>query len=82
MFDGAQLAQIASQASVSQDEARQSLSKLLSEVVDHFTPDGQLRPTEQLLASIDDYERQLPRSSVGFGRTANELLHVFDLLQA
>lgn len=61
VFGDDQLAHIASQAGVSQDEARQGLSQLLPEVVDHFTPQGQLPPVDQLLASIDDYGRQLPR---------------------
>ena len=59
VFGADQLAQIATQAGVSQDEARQGLSQLLPEIVDHFTPQGQLPPSDQLLVSIDDYERQL-----------------------
>jgi uncharacterized protein YidB (DUF937 family) len=61
VFGQQQLADIASQAGVSEDEARTGLSQLLPEVVDHFTPGGQLGPQEQLLASIDDFARQMPR---------------------
>lgn len=61
VFGEDQLADIASRAGVSTDEARHGLAELLPEVVDHFTPQGQLPPTDQLLASIDDYERRLPR---------------------
>ncbi len=56
-----QLSHIAAQAGVSQDEARQGLSQLLPEVVDHFTPGGQLPPDDQLLASMEEYQRQLTR---------------------
>jgi uncharacterized protein YidB (DUF937 family) len=56
---GNDLDNIASQAGVSRDEARQGLTQLMPEVVDHFTPQGQLPPADQLLASIDNYERQL-----------------------
>jgi uncharacterized protein YidB (DUF937 family) len=59
VFGPTQLSQIASQAGLSEDEARSGLSQLLPEVVDHFTPDGQMPPQDQLLASIDDYANQL-----------------------
>lgn len=61
VFDRQQLADIASQAGVSEDEARMGLSQLLPEVVDHFTPGGQLPEQNQLLSSIDEFERRLPR---------------------
>jgi uncharacterized protein YidB (DUF937 family) len=59
VFDGDQLSQIASQAGVSEDEARTGLSELLPQVVDHLTPQGQLPESDQLLSSIDDFEREL-----------------------
>jgi uncharacterized protein YidB (DUF937 family) len=59
VFGNDRIAQIAAQAGVSEDEARGGLAELLPNVVDHFTPDGRLPPTDQLLASIDDYERRL-----------------------
>ncbi|MEO6363452.1 MAG: YidB family protein [Caldimonas sp.] len=61
VFGDEQLADIASQAGVSQEEARHGLSELLPEVVDHFTPQGHLPPADQLLASIDEYQRRLPQ---------------------
>ena len=59
VFGNDRIAQIAAQAGVSEDEARGGLAQLLPDVVDHFTPDGTLPPTDQLLASIDEYERRL-----------------------
>lgn len=53
------IAQIAAQAGVSEDDARGGLAQLLPDVVDHFTPDGKLPPMDQLVASIDDYQRRL-----------------------
>jgi uncharacterized protein YidB (DUF937 family) len=44
---------------VTEDEARTGVSELLPQVVDHFTPQGQLPETDQLLAGIDDFEREL-----------------------
>jgi len=54
-----QLHRIAQQAGIGEDEARSGLSELLPDVVDHFTPDGNLPEGEQLSASVDDYLRQL-----------------------
>jgi uncharacterized protein YidB (DUF937 family) len=56
-----QVSQIASQAGVSPDEARDGLSQLLPDFFDHFTPDGQLPSDDQLHSRLDDYERQLQR---------------------
>jgi len=56
-----QLSAIASQAGISEDDARAGLSELVPRVVDHLTPQGQLPPTDRLLASIDEYARQLGR---------------------
>jgi uncharacterized protein YidB (DUF937 family) len=59
VFDGDQLSEIASQAGVSEDEARAGLSELLPQVVDRLTPEGQLPEPEQLLSTIDDFDREL-----------------------
>ena len=59
VFGNAQLAQIASQAGVSDDDARSGLSELLPRVVDHLTPEGKLPDLDQLSSSIDDFEREL-----------------------
>jgi uncharacterized protein YidB (DUF937 family) len=56
-----QLSAIASQAGISEDEARQGLSQLVPEVVDHLTPQGQLPPEDQLLASIDRFASRMGR---------------------
>lgn len=56
-----QLSAIASQAGISEDEARHGLSQLVPEVVDHLTPQGQLPPEDQLLASIDQFASRLGR---------------------
>jgi uncharacterized protein YidB (DUF937 family) len=56
-----QLSAIASQAGVSEDEARQGLSQLVPEVVDHLTPQGQVPPADELLASIDRFASRLGR---------------------
>ena len=61
VFGQERLSEIASQAGVSDDEARAGLSELLPEVVDHFTPQGQIPPADQLASSIEQYTRQLPR---------------------
>lgn len=55
------LSQIASQAGLSEDEARTGLSQLLPEVVDHFTPAGQLPDQNELADSVDAFVQQLPR---------------------
>ncbi|WP_169517133.1 YidB family protein [Azohydromonas australica] len=59
VFDQQQLSEIASEAGVSEDEARLGLSELLPEVVDRFTPQGQLLGEDELNNSIDDFVRQL-----------------------
>ncbi|HSC65604.1 MAG TPA: YidB family protein [Caldimonas sp.] len=56
-----QLSAIASQAGISEDEARHGLSQLVPEVVDHLTPQGQLPAADQLLASIDQFASRLGR---------------------
>ena len=61
VFDSQQLSQIATQAGVTEEEARTGLAELLPEAVDHFTPHGALPDQDQIAHSIDDYVRQLPR---------------------
>jgi uncharacterized protein YidB (DUF937 family) len=56
-----QLSAIASRAGISEDEARHGLSQLVPEVVDHLTPQGQLPPADELLASIDRFSSRLAR---------------------
>ena len=58
IFGGDQLHQIAQQAGLGDDEARSGLSELLPDVVDHFTPGGQVPEQNQLTSSLDDYLRQ------------------------
>jgi uncharacterized protein YidB (DUF937 family) len=54
-----QLSAIASQAGISEDEARHGLSQLVPEVVDHLTPHGQVPPENELLASIDRFASRM-----------------------
>jgi uncharacterized protein YidB (DUF937 family) len=62
VFDRDQLSQIASQAGVSEDDARAGLSELLPQVVDYLTPHGQLPEPDQLVSRIDDVERELQQT--------------------
>jgi uncharacterized protein YidB (DUF937 family) len=62
IFGGNQLSQIASQAGVSEEEARTGLSQLLPQVVDELTPQGQLPEPDQLNSTIDGFMRQLQRT--------------------
>ena len=62
VFGSDQLSQIASQAGVSDEEARMGLSALLPQVVDQLTPQGQLPDPDQLSSTIDDFARQLQRT--------------------
>lgn len=55
------LAAIASQAGISEEDARNGLSQLVPEVVDRLTPHGQLPPEDELLASIDRFASQFGR---------------------
>jgi uncharacterized protein YidB (DUF937 family) len=57
----AQLSAIASEAGITEDEARHGLSQLVPEVVDRLTPQGQVPATDQLLASIDQFASRLGR---------------------
>jgi uncharacterized protein YidB (DUF937 family) len=56
-----QLAAIAAQAGVSEDDARSGLSALVPHVVDQLTPQGQMPEQDQLTASIDAFAKQLGR---------------------
>ena len=53
------LTAIATQAGLSEEQTRTGLSDLLPDVVDRLTPGGQMPATDQLLSSIDDYERRI-----------------------
>lgn len=59
VFGPQELSAIASEAGVSEDEAREGLSELMPEVVDRFTPQGQLPGEDELRDSIDAFARQL-----------------------
>jgi len=59
VFGADQLSQIASQAGLSEEEARMGLSELLPEVVDGLTPEGRMPSQDELMSSIDEYERRL-----------------------
>ena len=61
VFAPQQLSAIAAQAGISDDEARQGLSQLVPEVVDHLTPQGQMPAADQLLASIDQFASRMGR---------------------
>jgi len=62
VFDRDQLSQIASQAGVSEDDARAGLSELLPQAVDYLTPHGQLPEPARLVSRIDDAERELQQT--------------------
>ena len=59
VFGGDQISQIAQQAGVSTDDARHGLAELLPNLVDHFTPDGEVPGLEQMSSSVDDFMRRL-----------------------
>ncbi|NUZ04773.1 YidB family protein [Piscinibacter koreensis] len=61
VFGRDQLAQIASQAGVGEDEARSGLAELLPHVVDRMTPEGRLPGQDEFLSSIDELTRDLSR---------------------
>ncbi|QKS29366.1 MAG: DUF937 domain-containing protein [Candidatus Accumulibacter similis] len=52
------LAQIARQAGVSEAEAGAGLARLLPDVIDRVTPDGQVPDLDQLVASVANLTRQ------------------------
>lgn len=53
------LAQIASQAGLTESEASVGLSQILPEVVDRVTPQGQMPDLDSLVASVDALQRRL-----------------------
>jgi len=64
VFDHDELSEIASQAGVSEDEARTGLSALLPQVVDYLTPQGQLPDADQLGSRVDQIEQELQQYTV------------------
>lgn len=62
IFGRGGLSEIARQAGVSEADASRGLSELLPEVVDHFTPGGQMPDLDQLAASVSDLSRRLGRA--------------------
>jgi uncharacterized protein YidB (DUF937 family) len=59
VFDGNELSQIASQAGVSEDEARAGLSALLPQIVDQLTPEGRVPEDDQLSSRLDELQGEL-----------------------
>ena len=59
VFGQDELHRIAEQAGIGDDDARNGLSELLPDVVDHFTPAGSVPEGGDLAASVDDYLRRL-----------------------
>jgi uncharacterized protein YidB (DUF937 family) len=59
VFGEEQLAQIAQQAGVSTDDARNGMSELLPSLVDHFTPEGKVPSLESMSSSVEDFVRRM-----------------------
>ncbi len=59
VFGEEQLAQIAQQAGVSTDDARNGMSELLPDLVDHFTPEGKVPNLDSMSSSVDDFVRRM-----------------------
>lgn len=59
VFGGDQISQIAQQAGVSTEDAQNGLAELLPNLVDHFTPNGEVPAFEQMTSSVDDFMRRL-----------------------
>jgi uncharacterized protein YidB (DUF937 family) len=64
VFDRNELSEIASQAGVSEDEARTGLSALLPQIVDHLTPQGQLPDDDQIASRVDELEQEYQQRTV------------------
>jgi uncharacterized protein YidB (DUF937 family) len=62
VFGNDALAQIAKQAGVSQGDASAGLAELLPQLVDHFTPSGQLPEAGQMEVGLGDLLQRLGRS--------------------
>jgi uncharacterized protein YidB (DUF937 family) len=60
LLDPHEVSAIAAEAGVDEEDVREGLAEMLPEVVDHLTPEGRLPGQDELLASIDDFERRLP----------------------
>ena len=60
LLDPQEVSAIAAEAGVDEEDVREGLAEMLPEVVDHLTPEGRLPGQDELLASIDDFERRLP----------------------
>lgn len=59
VFGEEQVAQIAQQAGVSNDDARNGMSELLPGLVNHFTPEGKVPGLESMSSSVDDFVRRM-----------------------
>jgi uncharacterized protein YidB (DUF937 family) len=59
VFGEDQIAQIAQQAGVSPDDARNGLTELLPPLVDHLTPGGEVPGFDQMSSSVDEFVRRL-----------------------
>ena len=59
VFGRGGLAEIARRAGVSEQDASQGLARLMPEVVDRVTPDGQVPTADSLVASVDALARRL-----------------------
>jgi uncharacterized protein YidB (DUF937 family) len=64
VFNQNELSAIASQAGVSQDEARTGLSALLPHIIDHLTPHGQLPDDDQLASHVDQLQQEVQQRTV------------------
>jgi uncharacterized protein YidB (DUF937 family) len=58
IFGSGGLSQIARQAGLNEQQTADGLSQLLPDVVDHFTPGGQVPDLDQLSASVEAMARQ------------------------
>jgi len=56
-----QLSAMASKAGISEEEVQHGLSQIVPQVVDHLTPNGEVPPADELLASIDQFASRLGR---------------------
>jgi uncharacterized protein YidB (DUF937 family) len=64
VFNQNELSEIASQAGVSQDEARTGLSALLPQIIDHLTPHGQLPTDDQLASRVDELHQEVQQRTI------------------
>lgn len=61
VFGPQELSAIAKEVGADEEEVRDGLAEVLPEVVDKLTPNGQLPGQDELLNSIDEFERRLPQ---------------------